>query len=75
MALEGLTHARTRYRYIYAVFAGSKWGITNNKRKALRTANKTHGTVYAMTSREYGTGGWDAPTFQACANLIHDARN
>lgn len=70
-------------RYIYGVFVDpSKWGLTYNKRHAVRAARSRNGYVvrnrYEPVSRDDLTRGlvtgWDAPTFHIVGEVIADFR-
>lgn len=56
---------------LYGVFAGTKFGMTTNKRKALTEAKKRGGFVTRM-DYPHDTHAWDAPTFYACSDVIAD---
>jgi len=59
-------------RKLYGVFVGSKWGMTRNKRLALRTAKKHRGEVRSMPEPE--STYWDLPTFYVCSDRVADFR-
>ena len=56
----------------YGVFIGSKFGITTNKRTAIRAVrNAGRGTVRAITWGFYcDCSAWDGPTFAAQSDFV-----
>lgn len=49
------------------------WAIERSKSRALRHARRLGAYVTRMPL-PYGGGGWDAPTFRACSDVIADYR-
>jgi len=58
---------------LYGVFAGSKWGMTTNKREALRAAKEHKGYVRLMAYPR-DTHYWDPRTFIVCSDPLADFR-
>lgn len=58
---------------LYGVFVGDRWGMTTNKREALRAAKEGKGYVRRMPYPR-DTGSWDSPTFQVCSEPFADFR-
>lgn len=61
---------------LYGVFYGSKFGLTRNKRTAIKAAKANHGYVI-VHHNAYGPGSsssWDAPTFYICGEMLADFR-
>ena len=55
-------------RTLYGVFAGSKFGMTWNKRVAIREAKRLGGTVRYMADPE--SSYWDGPTFRVSSRPL-----
>ena len=63
---------------IYGVFIptdqpypnGWRWGMTRNKRVALRSINGIPGAEVRWVHDDPGTGAWDAPTFRILSTLV-----
>jgi hypothetical protein len=55
---------------VFAVYAGTKWGMTRTRSLALSTAQELRGQVYKLEGASDET--FDAPTFRAAATLVQD---
>ena len=57
-------------KQVYAIFYGSKWCITTNKKQAEAKAKATGGEIRTMdwSSYKHSGGAWDAPTFYICSD-------
>ena len=53
---------------LYGVFAGNMFGMTRNKRQAIKVAKELGGTVRVMPIPD--TRLWDAPTFRVCSDPL-----
>lgn len=53
---------------LYGVFVGTKWGMTRNRRVAIKAAREARGQVRVMEEPE--SVYWDMPTFYACSTLV-----
>ena len=60
--------------YLYGIFAGSRWGIETNKRRALRLARANAALVTRMETYSARPSVWDAPTFRLLSSVIADFR-
>lgn len=62
--------------YLYGVFAGTKWGMTTNRKMAIKSAQTARGYITRM-KYPVGNGSnvWDAPTFKMCSDLLADYRD
>jgi hypothetical protein len=52
---------------LYGVFVGPKWGMTRNKRVAIRAAREHKGEVRVMDD-DPAMSAWDSPTFRIMSN-------
>lgn len=63
---------------VFAIVAGrQRWGLTGNKREALKVARKHQGEVRSTDRHAFDGGdqyGIDAPTFRVCSELVQDFR-
>jgi hypothetical protein len=60
-------------RYLYGVFAGSRFALTWRKWEALACAKREQGEVRRVPDTPEVTA-WDAPTFRACSDPVADFR-
>lgn len=60
--------------YWYAVFVGTTWAKTRNKKRAIASAREKHGEVRRMIYPPRGERSWDYPTFYTCSDRIADFR-
>lgn len=54
---------------LYAVFVGTRWGMTTRKAEAIAAAKKGKGYVRSMPYRD-ASSSWDAPTFRVCSTPL-----
>lgn len=54
---------------LYAVFVGSRWGMTTNRKQALAAAKEGKGYVRSMPYSS-DSSSFDAPTFRVCSTPL-----
>jgi hypothetical protein len=59
---------------LYGIFAGTKWGMETNKRRAIKLAKANNAYIKVMKTPGPEYTAFDAPTFKLLSDMLADYR-